>query len=204
MSSYCDSDVVKNTLTLSGTTFADDDIDAAISAASDAINDYCNRVFDRDLTETVERVYTPQSTELVLIDDLVELVTLETDQDGDGVHERTWTISKEFVLDPANALADGQAYTQLCLNPYRASVPFPAWSPQSVKVTGKFGWPGGVPPKVTEAAQLLTNRLVKRKREAPFGVAGMSDMGAAVRIVHTDPDYANLLRRLVRTDFARA
>lgn len=204
MSAYCDSDVIKATLTLTNTTFADDDIDAAIAAASDAINDYCNRVFDRDLDTEVTRIYTPQSTELCFIDDLVELATLETDQDGDGNHERTWTLGSEFVLDPANALADGQAYTQLCLNTYRASVPFPAWSPQSVKVTGKFGWPGGVPPKVTEAAQLLTNRLVKRVREAPFGVAGVSAMGEAVRIVRTDPDYANLLRRLVRTDFARA
>lgn len=57
MSLYVDADELKATLNLNQTTFADDDIDRAIAAASRAIDGYKGRRFYRS-TET--RYYTAE------------------------------------------------------------------------------------------------------------------------------------------------
>jgi hypothetical protein len=195
--SYITAEALKRTLTLNGTTFANDDVDEAIVAASRAVDDACGRFFGRDSSAEVERIYRPQSATVCLIDDLVELTSLETDQNGDGEVERTWVQNREFVLEPLNAAADSRPYTKLSLNSYRASVAFPFWAPRSVKVTGRFGWPA-IPANVPTATSLVASRLVKRLREAPFGIVANNMDGSALQIARTDPDVARLLKDLTR------
>jgi hypothetical protein len=69
--------------------------------------------------------------------------------------------------------------------------------PSSVAVTGQFGWPA-VPAQVIEATTILATRLLRRAREAPFGVVGLGIDGAAVRISRFDPDVGFLLDPLVK------
>ena len=49
-----------------------------------------------------------------------------------------------------------------------------------------------------QATGLVASRLLKRSREAPFGVAGFSMEGTAVRIAPVDPDVASLLNPYLR------
>lgn len=201
MSEYVTEAALKHALTLTGTTFADYDIPVAVASANAAVNEACGRVFDRDISSATTRYYRPQSADLVLVDDLASSsgLVLETSQFGENVFDRTWTLHTEFELEPLNAIADDWPYTRIVRNPWRGSLVFPVWSTRSVKVTGKFGWPGDVPSQIVTAATLLATRLVKRVREAPFGVIPVQlDVGSAVRIARTDPDVRGLLEPFTR------
>lgn len=201
MSTYVTATILKRALELDGTTFADYEVVPACAAANGAINNICGRVFDRDVSSPTTRYYRPQSADLIIVDDLSDSasVILETDQFGGGSFDKTWTLHTEFEVEPLNAIADGRPYTRIVKNP-RHAFGFPAWAPRSVKVTAKFGWPGGtVPDPVITAATLLATRLLKRVREAPLGVLPVQlDVGSAVRIARTDPDVAMLLNDYVR------
>lgn len=197
---YVSAETLKRTLTLSGTQFADDDVDVALMAASRGLDEACGRFFGRDSTVSSVRYYRPQSSDLILIDDLSTStgVTLETDQFGENSFSRSWTLHTEFELEPLNAIADNWPYTRLVRNPWRGTLAFPYWAPRSVKLTGYFGWPA-IPSQIVTATSLIASRLLKRTREAPFGVLmGGLDVGAAVHIARNDPDVVGLLAPFVR------
>jgi hypothetical protein len=64
---------------------------------------------------------------------------------------------------------------------------------KSVQITGQFGWTT-VPDDVRAAASILAAKLLRRVREAPFGIVTVGiDEGAAMRIARTDPDVFTLL-----------
>lgn len=197
---YVSRAVLKNTLSLANppTTYADDDIDASLAAASRGVDEACGRQFARDPSLSAVRFYRPQSATLCLIDDLVELVLFESDQNGDGQFERVWIEGSEFFLEPLNALADGYPQTKLVLNTFRGVAAFPYWSPRSIKLTARFGWPA-LPAQLVTATSLIASRLLVRRRQAPLGVvtAGL-DVGAAVHIARNDPDVVGLLAPFVR------
>ena len=199
MSQYVTEEELKKTLTMSGTTFADYDIPPAIAAASDALNELCGRrKFDADISTDTIRYYKPSNAEIIIIDDLVELTSLSTDQDSDGDHENDWTIDEDVFLWPLNAAEHGRPYTQIRLNSYRATTGFPHWSARGAKVEGKFGWPE-LPSFLNPAAKMLASRLIKRMREAPFGVVTVGlDVGSAIRIGRMDPDIMGLIEPYVR------
>jgi hypothetical protein len=62
-----------------------------------------------------------------------------------------------------------------------------------VKLTGQFGWTI-LPEAVKAATSILAAKLLRRVREAPFGIvtAGI-DQGVAMRIARTDPDVYSLI-----------
>jgi hypothetical protein len=202
---YVDDDALKRTLTLTGTSFADYDIAPAIAAASRAVDEYCGRQFDRINDVEQSRFYRPVSPSLILIDDLIEITELRTFQWGLGSTEKVWTPpsafpeeTPHFLLEPNNAIEDGYPYTRIVLNTFGAVQGFPSWSPQSAKVTGKWGWPA-LPDQVVTATTLIATRTIKRIREAPFGVImGGMDIGGAIRIARTDPDVCQMLAPYVR------
>lgn len=197
MSDYLELEQLKATLELSNQSFADEDVQAAISAASRGLDEACQRRFYPDTDATQVRYYTPQTAYQIMVDDLVTLTSLATDQDGDSVFEQTWTVNTEFTLEPLNATADGQPYTMICLHPLN-TVGFPYWYPRSVKVTGKFGW-AAVPAPIVEATTILATQLLKRAREAPFGIVSIGlDVGATARLAVTDPSVRFLISPYMR------
>jgi hypothetical protein len=104
---------LKATLELTGETYADDDIDLAVSTASRAIDAYCGTIF---YPSTETRVYTaPTCDRYVDIDDLNTVTTVLVDVNGDGTYETTWTSGTDFYLDPANADTDGKPFNRLTL-----------------------------------------------------------------------------------------
>ena len=192
---YVELEAVKSTLELSGTSFADPDIRAAILAASRGVDDYCNRRFWKDTADTT-RYYTPLRADRVMIDDLADLTSVKLDEDGDGVWETTLTENTHFVFLPLNAETDGWPRTGIKID-YRSSATLRPGDQRSVQVVGKHGW-DAVPSPIAEATTILASRLLKRSREAPFGVVALGVDGAAVRISRTDPDVALLLDPYVR------
>ena len=194
---YLELEQAKATAELTGTTFADQEYQAAIIAASRAVDEICHRRFYADPNANQVRYYTidPRTPRVLELDDVTTMTTLATDDDGNGTYETTWTVDRDFVLEPLNAAADGRPYERLRLHPNGLYV-LPTF-PKSVKVTAAFGW-AAVPSAVSEATRLIAIRVVKRVRDAIFGVVALGLEGEAVRIARTDPDVMLLLHNYIR------
>ena len=206
MSDYVTSAALKKTLQLTGETYADDDVAAAISAASRAIDQACGRRFWLDAIDAT-RYYERASAVLVVIDDLATVTSIKTDPTGEGVFSEIWTENTDFVFGPQNAAADGVPY-QTIYSLYAGSYVVPDGyttsgkyflpsGPRRIQVIGKFGWPA-VPAQVVTATSILAARYLKRLREAPLGIAGFGMDGTAVRVPKVDPDVMALLDGLRR------
>lgn len=190
---YVEVEEFKSTVELTGTSFQDADIRLGLLAASRGIDLALGRRFYPDADVNQIRYYSPASVRWLAIDDLITLTSLATDQSGNGNFSNTWTVNTDFVLEPLNAPADGFPYRSVRATP-RSSLYFPNVYPRSVRVTGKFGWTAA-PPAIKNATVLLAARVIKRTREAPFGIIGLGLEGAAVRAsaIARDPEIAFLL-----------
>lgn len=186
---------VKATAGLTGT-FPDADIDRALNAACRGLDEACGRPhgFWPDADATTVRYYRPQAADRIIIDDLIELTSLETSQFGNGTFDHTWTLNSDIVLEPLNAPADGWPYTRITLNPWRGLTGFPYWAPRSAQLTGQFGW-ASTPAAIVEATGLLTNRLLQRSKSG-LGILVTAELAA--RIAYADPDVKGLMAPYVR------
>lgn len=193
---YIVAEQLKSTLEMSGLTFADDDIAVSITAASRAVDEITGRRFWTDSVEG-ERSYYPRWSK-VDIDDLVDLTSVEVSS-GAG---STAILSEgtDFSLYPSNALLDNRPYEALWLLRTN-SYPKYSWSPPVpalVTVTGLFGWPM-LPAEVVAATTILATRILRRQREAPFGILTIGiEQGAYARIAQKDPDVQNLLCNFIK------
>lgn len=89
---------------------------------------------------------------------------------------------------PFNAASKGMPYEKLV---FAAGVVLPQGEGQ-LKVNAKWGWIT-VPTTIKQAAVLQTSRYLKR-RDSPFGVAGIAEMGTAIRLLsRLDPDVDLML-----------
>lgn len=190
---YVTSEELKTILGRQNQTFEDEAIAVAVEAASRACDGYkSTRFYAADET----RYYTPSRYESeVPLDDLASLTSVTVDMDGDGVYETTWVEGTNFVLDPANAIVDGQPQRTLVLL-RQSNTHFPRFL-RGIKVQGSFGW-GATPTLVKEATILLANRLLTRVGQAPLGilVAAAGDAVTTARLGRIDPDAAFLLDQI--------
>lgn len=159
-----------------------------IEAISRSIDNYCGRRFYRNSADET-RYYTAESPNILFVDDLGTITTLKTDSDGDRTYEDTWAVT-DYDLDPFNASLDGRPYTAIRITP-NGTKSFPA-TRKGVEIVGKFGYAATTPDAIDEACLIQSARIYKRK-EAPFGVAGASEMGTVVMIATFDPDVKLLL-----------
>lgn len=185
---YVELEEFKLTANLTGSTYADTDIRTALIAASRGIDNALGRRFYPDADANQVRYYTPTTDCTVEIDDLLTLTSLLADYDGDGTFEQTWTQNTDFLLEPLNAVADGFPFDTIRRHP-RGAYYFSPY-PRSLKLTGKFGW-AAAPEAIKQLTTLVAARLVKRTREAPFGIVSFGLDGAAVRAsqIANDPEY---------------
>ena len=195
MTDYVALEEIKHTLELSNLTYADNDLSLAITAASRGIDDYCGRQFTSGGTAEV-RYYTACHASYLEIDDLISMGTLQSDYNGDGTFETTWTVGTDYVLEPQNAPAYAKPYDKIRILYPRTSLRFPIYV-GSVKVTGQFGW-ATVPAPIKQATTIMAERFLKRSRDAPFGVVGVGFDNIAVRISSVDPDVKFLLEPYVK------
>lgn len=176
---YCGLEELKSRL---GITDSADDYEAqiAIQAVSGWINDYVGRHFNR-VTET--RTYRPTDIWVLDIDDLVSVTALNIDRNGDGIFEEPWVQGADYQLRlgrglyNVNATGFPRPYKQVQVIQAGRLFPFvfPWGHLDRVQITGTWGWPL-VPPPVVQSALTLSAQWLKEK-DAPFGVAGVSDYG---------------------------
>lgn len=190
----------KQTLSLTGLSYADRDLQRTLVAASRIVDGLTGHRFYLSpappAAANEQRLYTPGLNRSVLrIDGLTTLTSLEV-QDSSGAWA-TWVLGTDYVLEPASAPSEGKPYTRVRINPNRSSfvVDWPAafyGRLQSVRVTGRWGWPT-LPSGVVLATQLIANMLLRRVREAPFGIVGIGVEGNAVRLARYDAQVQLLL-----------
>lgn len=165
----------------------------ALDAASSQVDFWTGQVFTADETATTRDYLVDRVGELDVapISTTTGLV-VATDTDGDGTFETTWDAA-DYRLEPVNAAAAGVPWDRIVAVGSR-------WFPKNekrptVRVTAKFGWPGGTAPEAVKLATLIqASRLFKRK-DAPFGVAGSVEFGSELRLLNEmDRDAQNLLR----------
>lgn len=192
---YLELEEAKATLELSGYSYADGDLEIALSAASRAIDNECSRRFWLDADNTSVRYYSPDSYSLLVIDDVVDIQQVAVDVGGTGSFV-AWPTTA-YNAGPYNAISDSQPYTFL---ETARGYNFPCVA-KSVRVTGQFGW-SSVPGPVKQCTGIYAARLLKRAREAPFGVLSFGIDGSAARVSRTDPDLMFLLSSYVRRRMA--
>lgn len=169
-------------------TSSDDVIEAAIEAASRAIDRYCGRRFYVNAADET-RYVSPERTDEIFVEDVVSITTLKTDADGDRTYETTWAAT-DYDLLPDNAALEGKPYTRIMLAP-QGRYSFPTFR-KSVEIVGNFGFPT-IPADVHVACQIQAVRYFKRS-DAPFGVVGSAEMGQLLVMAKLDPDVEMILR----------
>jgi hypothetical protein len=195
---YVELEQLKSTLELTGTRFADQDIELGAAAATRAMESGTGRRFWLDTGTANVQYYTPEMLRLQPIDDLVTLTSVKVDRTGDGVYEETWTNGTDFVLEPLNAATEVPAkpWEQIRVRRYSGR-----WLPvsieKSIEVTGQFGW-AAVPAPIKAATTVLAEQVVKRMRESPTGVAAMGIDGIAIRVARSDPLIAGTIADYTR------
>lgn len=159
----------------------DSKLDAAIAAASRAVEDHTRRQFNTD-GAAIARVYGPTARQLVTVDDFFDTTTLVVQRStlGSSTWQPAWS-STDFEVEPRNGVVNGRPGW-----PYR-TLKFPfwtyLWATDRIKVTAKWGWPS-VPTAVTQAVYIIAAQYFKLS-DAPLGVAGFgsgSDGFSAVRV----------------------
>ena len=186
---YCTLSELKDSLQI------DDSVDnasleAAIMSASRMIDDYTQRFFYKDGTvgSPVTRYYTPEDAISLNIDDIVTVSSIATDNDLLFTYTTVWATS-DFVVEPINNPRKGWPYNRLVAV---GAYVWPFQIPQSVKITGAWGW-SAVPQEIQLAAKIQASRLFIR-RQSPFGIAGTPELGTVRLSSRLDPDVEALIR----------
>lgn len=171
---------LKETLNLTGKTFADQDLAMAVTAASRWVDGHTGTQFYPGTVGEV-RKYTPVSDKYLLIDPASSVTSVSS----------SGTV---LVLDTDYAKIGAPVTVLRMLN----GSGFPRGTVNGVSVTGTFGW-ASPPADVKQATLILAARLLKRSREASFGVIGFDLESGAIRIPGQDPDVERLLRPYTRS-----
>lgn len=172
----------------------------AIAATAGWVNAYCGRHFNQ-VTET--RTFVPYDIYELRIDDLAAPpAAFNVDFDGDGTYEQAWVKDTDYQLfrgkDVFNLGSTGEQRPYEHVRVINSGRTFPFTWPFSpinrVQITGPWGWQA-VPWAAAEANRILAADLFKAK-DAPFGVAGISDYG--ITRIQANPWLTELLRPYMR------
>jgi hypothetical protein len=184
-------------------------LELATESASRMVDEYCERRFFTNGTET--RTYTPNSYYTLDVDDIAgTAITVKTSSALDGTtFDITWAAS-DFQTEPTNRLSGSVAWpvTRLrAVGDYLFTPPSALGSiapamPATAQVTAVFGFATAVPTQVKHATVLLALRQFQRYN-SPSGVIGFGDF--AVRVgTRMDPDVAAILNPLRRVPVGAA
>lgn len=167
-----------------------DELAYAITTASREIDGWCARRFYADAAATA-RTYWTRHNQILLIDDAWSITSVKSSSNDDGTYDKTWTVGTDLVAEPLNGVADGlSGLPTWRLRWIVPQLPTASQLP-NVQVTAKWGW-ATVPEPVRQACLIMAGEVFKL-REAPFGVAGVSEFGV-VRVGKISPQAVALLR----------
>ena len=173
----------------------DNDIQAAILAASRMIDDYCQRGFYQEgtLASPVVKYYTPVNPWYLEIDDLIQPTEVATRANQTGPFNTIWDLDTDLMYEPINNPEIGRPVTRLLAV---TRYVFPYFFPQTVKITGVWGY-SSIPYEVELACKIQASRLFIRK-QSPFGIAGSVELGTVRLNSRLDPDVEMLLKTFRR------
>lgn len=188
---YTDLSTLKAHLSISDTT-DDTRLERIVTAVSREIDNHCRRRF---YAATQTRYYSPVRTCELIVDDLLSVTSLKTDEDGDRTYETTWAAT-DYDLEPANAQLESQPepYWLIRVTP-TGRYSFPCHG-RAVEVAGSWGYASSTPPVVQEACLLQSARIFERSKSA-FGIAGDPNIGTVRLSAALDPDVKMLLEKLM-------
>lgn len=194
-SDYCTLAELKAHLRVTDTT-DDAALAICITAASRAIDQFCNRPFG--LTgSAIQRLYTwhgdlVDGQQAVQVDDFMTTVGLVVTADTDGIFTYATTLvnNTDFFLYPFNAAADLVPWTHIVRKSTTVLPwPAPASRTRAFSVVANWGW-ATVPSAVEVAALIQAARFFVR-RDSPYGITGSPDLGSEMRLqAKVDPDVA--------------
>lgn len=182
---YTTIEALRGRLGNGGNAVAETLLEQLIEAASREIDGICNRRF---FQVTESRIFTAEWPDLVYVDDIVSVTTLETDGQGDRTYSTTWTLA-DYEMEPHTPVIFGHPFTSIVLHPNTTKA-FPT-TRRGVRVTGDWGWPA-IPAPVEEACLLIAVRL-NQSAKAPFGSAGTLQDGQVQYTPRVDPVVRQLL-----------
>lgn len=167
----------------------DDRLSNAINAASRSIDNHTNRYFYIDGTSTTPVVlyFTPTLRDSILVDDFTSISAIATDTNNDLTWSTVWA-STDWVKEPINNPRQGKPFYEIIA---RGGYSFLIDQPQSLKVTGIWGW-SAVPEVVRQACLIQASRLFNRAG-SPFGIAGSAELGTVRLAPRLDVDVQVLL-----------
>ncbi len=150
---------------------------SALQSASEEIERHCNRQFNKTTVAT-PRLFIPHTRTMVDVTDIYTTAGLvvEIDGSGDGNFE---TVVDSYELCPLNGIVEG--YVGWPFDHIRLvdGFTFPARHPSArratCRVTAQWGW-AEVPAPVKQACLIMAAETFQLK-DAPFGVAGMTEFG---------------------------
>lgn len=192
---YCSVDQLREHLGDTGSKIDIDLLERSITSASRAVDTFTGRRFWQDGTVKT-RTYRPKDYYLTSIDDVSTIVGLviKTDESLDYTWTTVWDTG-DYDLLPDNADQGEAAYAWWKIAAV-GDFTFPVSSTRrTLQVTAKFGW-SAIPADV-EYATLLKAAALFRRKDAPFGIAGVGDFGP-MRITRKDPDVIDLLQPFQR------
>lgn len=182
---YATVDELKSRLSIDGSNaIYDEELLEALRTSSQEIERFCNRQFNKVEAgaPTLRLFKSPKSSAYATVDDFhtVTGLVIETDDNGDG-NFTTWTTD-DYELEPFSGTVHGQMGWPYWRINALGSKYFPcsaAWAAgrrrARLRVTAEWGW-SAVPAPVKQACLLLAAKNFQLK-DAPLGVAGMSDFG---------------------------
>lgn len=150
-------------------------------------------------TSDETRYYTAEFTDELWTGDILTVTSIKTDEDGDGVYERTWATT-DYDLLPFNAALDGKPYTKVATTP-NGNYSFPT-TQKGVELVGTSGYSTTTPARIREATLLAGQRLFRRK-DAIFGVIGTMPLGE-LRHIATDAIRSDTEIRMLLHGFDRS
>jgi hypothetical protein len=187
---YCTLSELKARLSITDNT--DDTIlENVIEAASRVIDSDCNTRF---YAANETRYYSAEAPGVVVVDDLLSVSALATDDGLDYTFSITWATT-DYLLFPFNATP----YREIRVKQNGAKL-FPRSSYAGlVKVTGSFGYSSTTPDAINEACLILSARYFKRK-DAIFGVTGVPELGTFQLMgqLKKDSEYQQAIAKYVR------
>jgi len=199
---YATLDELKKRLQLTDQSGLDDDMEAALEAASREIERQTHRQFNKTTTAS-PRTFEPHSMTRVYVDDFWTETDfgIAVDWNGDGVFEQVWSAT-DYELHPLNGIVEGipgHPYTNIQASGrkwFRDWFYFPTMARRGiVQVTAQWGW-ADVPAPIKQACLIMASQDFQLK-DAPFGVAGFGEFGA-VRVHGTNAIAAGKLARYDR------
>ena len=189
MASYVDLATFKSYLRHELSGLDDVDLQDALDAATEAINDHCGRTFTVAGSGSA-RVYVPTCTPVLFIDDATTVTAVTVDG-------ASLTASTDYQKEPLNNLINGQTVPFTRLVRLGGHV----WDSTTdnlkaaISVTATWGW-AAVPSRVTQACRILAKEIAEARNQ----VGGYVDMGEIAARAVSHPKYGQLLMRLQRMD----